>query len=129
MPPDPIQARLQHPHLREHQVAFQVVSGRSQAAFRIGGALAGLTYISLALVQLPGASLLVLIAIFSRMLPQVSGIHMNLQQLWQMAPAFDNWHRWVLACEAEAEPRDSRMISGRVPTTVKTLSFFIRALP
>lgn len=94
--------------LQEQQRQFQIISGRSQAAFRVGGALAlaGLTYVSLVVVQLPGASLLVLIAIFSRMLPQVSGIHMNMQQLWQMAPAFDNWHRWVLACEAEAEPME-----------------------
>jgi ATP-binding cassette subfamily C protein len=93
-------------HLREQQSQFQLINGRSQAVFRIGGAfaLAMLAYVSLVWVQLPGARLLVLIAIFSRMLPQVSGIHMSLQQLWQMAPAFDNWHRWLLACQAEAEP-------------------------
>lgn len=101
-------------HLRQQQSAFQIISGRSQAAFRIGGALAlaALTYLSLVVVQLPGASLLVLIAIFSRMLPQVSGIHMNMQQLWQMAPAFDNWQRWVIACEAEAEPLPAVTTAG-----------------
>lgn len=94
--------------LREQQSQYQMISGSSQAVFRIGGALAlaGLTYASLVLVQLPGTSLLVLIAIFSRMLPQVSGIHLNVQQLWQMAPAYDNWHRWVLAAEAQAEEEE-----------------------
>jgi ATP-binding cassette subfamily C protein len=70
-------------------------------------------------IQLPGASLLVLIAIFSRMLPQVSGIHMNVQQLWQMAPAFDNWHRWIVASEAEAEvaePIDATCVAVALQT-------------
>lgn len=94
--------------LREQQSQYQIITGRSQAAFRVGGALAlaGLTYVSLVPMQLPAASLLVLIAIFSRMLPQVSGIHMNLQQSGRIRPAFDNWRRWIDACEAEVEPKE-----------------------
>ena len=92
-------------HLRKHQIGFQAISGHSQVAFRIGGALvlASMTYFSLIVVELPAANLIVLIGVFSRMLPQVSQFHMGLQQLWHMAPAFDNWHRWVKACEAHAE--------------------------
>lgn len=91
--------------LSDQERQFQAVTQRSQGVFRIGSAvaLAALTYVSLALIELPGVSLLVLIAIFSRMLPQVSQIHMNLQQLWQSVPAFDTWHQWVRTCEVEAE--------------------------
>lgn len=92
-------------HLREQQIEFQRVRNRSQMAFRIGGALAlaFLTYAALVWAQLPAASLLVLIAIFARMLPQVSAIHLGLQQLWHMAPAFENWRQWVMRCRAEGE--------------------------
>ncbi|WP_295456886.1 ABC transporter ATP-binding protein [uncultured Thiodictyon sp.] len=92
-------------HLREHQLAFNEVRTRSQLAFRIGGslALAALTYAALVWVQLPAANLLVLIAIFSRTLPQVSGIHMGLQQLWHMAPAFASWQAWVTRLRAHRD--------------------------
>jgi ATP-binding cassette subfamily C protein len=93
-------------HLREQQLDFNRIRTRSQMAFRIGGALAlaGLTYAALTWAHLPTAKLLVLIAVFSRMLPQVSSIHMGLQQLWHMTPAFANWQRWVTLCETEREP-------------------------
>ena len=92
-------------HLRQQQLDFNAVRTRSQMAFRIGGAvaLALLTYAALVWVQLPAANLLVLIAIFSRMLPQVSSIHMGLQQLWHMAPAFESWQQWLSRCDAARE--------------------------
>ena len=92
-------------HLSAQERQFQALTQRSQLVFRIGSAiaLALMTYVSLAWIQVPGANLLVLIAIFSRMLPQVSQIHMNLQQMAQSVPAFDSWHRWVQACDAHAE--------------------------
>ena len=91
--------------LRVQQLDFNQVRTRSQMAFKIGGALAlaGLTYAALTWAHLPAAKLLVLIAVFSRMLPQVSSIHMGLQQLWHMTPAFANWQRWVTLCEKERE--------------------------
>ena len=91
--------------LRVQQLDFNRVRTRSQMAFKIGGALAlaGLTYAALTWAHLPAAKLLVLIAVFSRMLPQVSSIHMGLQQLWHMTPAFANWQRWVTLCETERE--------------------------
>ena len=90
---------------RAQQLEFQVVSSRAQMTYRIGAALAlaVLTDCALAGLQLPPASLLVLVAIFARMLPQVSQAHLGLQQFAYMAPAFDNWRRWLAACAAEAE--------------------------
>ena len=107
--------------LRVQQLDFNRVRTRSQMAFKIGGALAlaGLTYAALTWAHLPAAKLLVLIAVFSRMLPQVSSIHMGLQQLWHMTPAFANWQRWVTLCETEREiptannPAAQDLIHGR----------------
>lgn len=101
-------------HLREQQLGFQQVRGRSQLSFRIGGAvaLATLTYAALAWAELTAASLLVLIAIFARTLPQVSSVHSGFQQLWHMAPAFDSWQRWVTEC---AGAREAARLSADVP--------------
>ncbi len=38
------------------------------------------------------------------MLPQMSSIHIGLQQLWHMTPAFENWRRWMALCRAAREP-------------------------
>jgi ATP-binding cassette subfamily C protein len=92
-------------HLTAQERQFQALIQRSQLVFRIGSAiaLAAMTYVSLAWIQVPGADLLVLIAIFARMLPQMSQIHMNVQQIAQSAPAFESWQRWVADCDAHAE--------------------------
>lgn len=93
-------------HLRGQLHDFNAMRTRSQWVFRVGGALslALLTYAALVWAQLPAASLLVLIAIFTRMLPQVSAIHMGMQQLWHMTPAHANWQRWVALCEVARDP-------------------------
>ena len=101
------QRQFQHAmgHLRDQQLEFNSVRTRSQLAFRIGGglALASLTYAALVWAKVPAAKLLVLIAIFSRMLPQLSSIHMGFQQLWHMLPAFNTWQEWVRLCETERD--------------------------
>lgn len=91
--------------LREQQLNFTQVRTRSQSAFRLGGALAlaTLTYAALVWIELPAARLLVLIAIFARMLPKVSSIHQGLQQLWHMAPAFTSWLEWIKRCQEERD--------------------------
>jgi ATP-binding cassette subfamily C protein len=66
--------------LRDQQLEFTTVRTRSQLAFRIGGglALATLTYAALTWARLPPAKLLVLSAIFTQLLPQLSSLHMGL---------------------------------------------------
>ncbi|MDS4057723.1 MAG: ABC transporter ATP-binding protein [Candidatus Contendobacter sp.] len=104
-------------HLRAQQLAFNAVRTRSQRGYRIGSAvvLAGLTYVALTLARLPAAHLLVLIAIFARMLPQISQVHTGFQQLWHMMPAFENWRRWLDQCEAHAEPAEPAAGVGPEP--------------
>lgn len=100
-------------HLRQQQTQFQVTHSRSQLAFRVGGAttLAALTWVALVVARVPAASLLVLIAIFSRVLPQVSSIHGGRQQLAHMLPAYDSWRNWMRLC-AEAKGLDARDVVG-----------------
>jgi len=92
-------------HLRERQIEFNEAGSRSRMVYRINGALslAVLTYVSLKLVHLPAASLLVLIVAFARLATQISQIHANLQQIWHMVPAFNNWRYWVDLCISEID--------------------------
>jgi ATP-binding cassette, subfamily C, bacterial len=91
--------------LRAHLHAFYVIRSRLQSVYRLVGALALaiLTYVSIVLLHSPLEKLLVLIAVFARMLPQVAKVHVGFQQLWNMLPAFDNWQHWLQASQAESE--------------------------
>jgi len=91
--------------LRAHLHAFYVIRSRLQSVYRLVGALAlaVLTYVSIVMLHSPLEKLLVLIAVFARMLPQVAKVHVGFQQLWNMLPAFDNWQHWLQASQAESE--------------------------
>ena len=87
--------------LRKQQIEFLAVKTHIQMSHRIGSAiaLAGFTYLALEVYRLPTANLLVLIAVFSRMLPKLSQAHGAMQQLWHMLPAFTHLQHWVEDCE------------------------------
>lgn len=91
--------------LRGHSQAFYDIRSHLQTMYRMGGGitLAALTYVAVVVLHTPLENLLVLIAVFTRMLPQISKIHLGFQQLWNMLPAFENWQHWMKACEVEQE--------------------------
>lgn len=91
-------------------IEFQRVNSRVQAVYRVGGALAlaVVSYAALVWFELPTAHLLVMIAIFARMLPQLAELQRGRQQLLHMLPAFAAWRRLVDACEAHRDPVMSR---------------------
>lgn len=86
-------------------IEFQRVRTRVQAVYRVGGAiaLALVSYAALVWFSLPAAHLLVLIAIFARMLPQLSEMQSGRQQLLHMLPAFASWRKLLDACIANRD--------------------------
>jgi ATP-binding cassette subfamily C protein len=92
-----------------HSIEFQRVSTRVQAVYRVGGAiaLALVSYVALVWFKLPAAHLLVLIAIFARMLPQLSGMQSGRQQLLHMLPAYASWRKLLDACLANQDAVES----------------------
>lgn len=107
--------------LRSHLQAFYDIRSHLHSIYRIGGGLAltTLTYIAVAYLHTPFENLLVLIAVFTRMLPQISKIHLSAQQLWNMLPAFENWQRWLAACEAEKES----LLQSEAPSIQQNIEF------
>lgn len=88
------------------QLEFNRVHTRLQAVHRAGGALALaiVSYAALVWFELPPATLLVMVAIFARMLPQLAELHAGRQQLLHMLPAFAAWRRLMDECEAQRAP-------------------------
>jgi len=95
--------------LRERMTAFHEVRSKAQTLYRIGGALAlaVLTYLSLMVVKTPTSHLLVIVAIFSRLLPSLAQVHIGIQQLWNMLPAYENWCRLMEECQANSDITDA----------------------
>jgi ATP-binding cassette subfamily C protein len=93
-----------------HFVEFQQVATRVQAVYRVGGAvaLAVVSYAALVWLELPAAHLLVLVAVFARMLPQLAQLQSGRQQLLHMLPAFLAWRTLLDECEAHRDPVASR---------------------
>ncbi|MDH4215359.1 MAG: ABC transporter ATP-binding protein/permease [Gallionella sp.] len=89
-----------------HHIEYQHVYTRVQAVYRVGGAvaLAVVSYAALVWIKLPAAHLLVLIAIFARMLPQLAQLQSGRQQLLHMLPAFASWRRLMDECAAHVDP-------------------------
>ena len=90
----------------EHFIEFRQVNTRVQAVYRVGGAvaLAVITYAALVWFKLPAAHLLLMTAIFARMLPQIAELQNGRQQLMHMLPAFAAWNRLMDACAANLDP-------------------------
>lgn len=86
---------------------FNRVHTRVRAVYRTGGAvaLAVVSYAALAWLRLPAAHLLVMVAIFARMLPQLAEVHGGRQQLLHMLPAFTAWRGLLDACTAARDPQ------------------------
>jgi len=93
----------------EQQLAFRKAQTSMQLTYRIGGtvALAVLTYVALEQVHVPTASLLVLIAIFARLLPQLYQVQGAMSHTSHMLPAYDNWRTQLAAFDAAQEAASS----------------------
>ncbi len=93
----------------ERFIEFQQIRSRVQAVYRVGGAiaLALVSYAALTWFKLPAVDLLVMIAIFARMLPQLAELQSGRQQLLHMLPAYAAWRKLLDACEANVDPISS----------------------
>lgn len=82
-------------------IEFQQARTRVQASYRAGGAaaLAFICYAAIVWFKLPVAHLLVMIAIFARLLPQLAELQNGRQQLLHMLPAFSAWRSLQQACQ------------------------------
>lgn len=106
----------------ERLIEFQRARTRIQAGYRSGGAvaLAFICYVSLVWFRLPAAHLLVMIAIFARLLPQLAELQSGRQQLLHMLPAFTAWQKLLNVCQDNRDP----LASTGTPATLRQCIIF-----
>ena len=90
---------------RSKQLAFRRNSSFAQQSFQLGSAvlLCLFFYCAIELFKTPMSQLLVLSLIFVRLMPLLSGLQRNYEQIMHMLPAYAAVSELKQACEAEAE--------------------------
>lgn len=99
--------------LREKQMRFMVSSGLSRAFYQVGAAvlLAVFLYMGVSALQVPMAQLLILVLIFSRLIPQFSSAQQQYHHWLHSMPALQDTQQLLAQCRAHAEPRTSAGVS------------------
>ena len=102
--------------LRARILGFTRRNAMVRVVYQVGAAvvLSSLLYVAVAMLRLQTAELLVLVLIFSRLLPMLSNMQQSCQSLAHMLPAFAAAMRLQADCDNAAEqlPRDSAWIPG-----------------
>ncbi len=97
--------------LEQQNLRVTKINAITQWVYQVGAVIAFsvLFYFSLQWLAVPLTTLLLLLLIFSRLLPQVLGIHSTFQRLLHQVPAFNDVRDMLTACQKaqEAELPDS----------------------
>lgn len=91
--------------LQDKQLAFSSSQANMRAVFEVATALtlAALLWGAFSLLQLGVAQLLIIVAVFARLLPMVRDWSQQFQQLMHMLPAFNGYEQWLARCNEAAE--------------------------
>jgi ATP-binding cassette subfamily C protein len=101
-------------HLTERLKHVYVETSRNHADakswFDIGSVLilSGIIYASFEVLGIPTAAVLLLLFLFFRIMPRLSGIQQNYQSFVNFLPAFTRIRQLEAQCEAAAEPKPDR---------------------
>jgi ATP-binding cassette subfamily C protein len=92
--------------LEAQQVTFSRLNAMTQWVYMVGAVIAFslFFYVAQSVLAIPLATIVLLLLIFSRLLPQISGLQKTYQQLLHKVPAFDDVSEMLQACEAAQEP-------------------------
>ena len=91
--------------IRQHQVNFAHSQARSRGMHEIGGAavLSLLVWLMLDRMQMPIATVLLMIAIMARLLPMIAETQQNIVQILHALPAFANIQTVLADCAQNSE--------------------------
>ena len=92
--------------LEAQQVNFSRLNAMTQWVYMVGAvtAFSLFFYVAQAVLAIPLATILLLLVIFSRLLPQISGLQRTYQQLLHKVPAFNDVSDMMQACNEAQEP-------------------------
>jgi ATP-binding cassette subfamily C protein len=91
--------------MRRRLLDFARTSANARMVYQVGGALAlcGLLYLVVEVIRLPAVEILVLVLIFARLIPTLSGMQQHWQSLLHMLPAFEGAMAMQQHCDAARE--------------------------
>ncbi len=106
---------------------------RWQLAIGSAALLAAVVYVSYSILAVPTASLLLLLFLFARLVPRLTGTYERAQSLATVLPAFSSLRAVEERCAAEAEPvaasHESIALTGPVAFEHVTFSYDPGSLP
>ena len=108
--------------LRQNQLKYQYKTSRNQFLFSCitAAVVCVMAYAGLFWLSLPLATLTLLVVIFIRIMPSLSGMQSNLQRLLHTMPAFTDLHQSLLSFRAQVEA-DKQDTDVTAPQTAITL--------
>jgi len=103
---------------RTADAQVDLVRNRASVGFwmKVGSAtiMAGVFVFALSVLELPLASILLMLFLFSRLVPMLSGLQRNVQQILTMLPSVDRVEQMTTALEAVAESADGDVEAPRL---------------
>lgn len=98
--------------LESQQLKFTRMNAMTQWVYMVGAVIAFslFFYVAQSVLVLPLATILLLLVIFSRLLPKISGLQKTYQQLLHKMPAFTDVNEMLKTCEQAKEPLDPNQI-------------------
>ena len=109
---------------RTADAQVDLVRNRASVGFwmQVGSAtiMAGVFAFTLSVLELPLASILLMLFLFSRLVPMLSGLQRNVQQILNMLPSVDRVEQMTTALEAVAEAADDDV---EAPRLTRVLTF------
>jgi len=92
--------------LEEQYIKFTRMNAITQWVYMVGAVVSFsiFFYVAQAVLAIPLATILLLLVIFSRLLPQISGLQKTYQQLLHKVPAFNDVSQMMHDCQQAQEP-------------------------
>ncbi len=107
---------------RTADAQVDLVRNRASVGFwmKVGSAtiMAGVFVFALSVLELPLASILLMLFLFSRLVPMLSGLQRYVQQILTMLPSVDRVEQMTTALEAVAEPADGDVEAPRLTSAL-----------
>lgn len=109
-------------HILDEQVEYIELKSASQFFYKTGSAviIALFLFLSVKLFHAQSGQLLLIILIFSRLWPKVTGIQSNLEQLASNIPAFKAFIDLQKCCDEQRELKNGSLFKKDMPILLKT---------
>jgi ATP-binding cassette subfamily C protein len=107
--------------LEDQQVKFTRMNAMTQWIYMVGAVIAFsiFFYVAQTVLSISLATILLLLVVFSRLLPQISGLQKTYQQLLHKVPAFNDVNQMMQACSEQQEHSNAELLCPVLTQTIR----------